>query len=320
MAFGVDYAWGRPSVTSLKNAGVIFVCRYLSHDTTGKTLDHAEAVRLSNAGIWVVVVWEDTARRALAGWDAGVQDAKEAAKQAKAAGMPPDRPIFFAVDFDASAGQQAAINAYLDGAASVITKKRTGIYGGYNPVKRALDGEHCTWAWQTYAWSGGKWDPRAQIQQYLNDQTIGGVGLDHNRTTKSDYGQWKVGVTPTPPPPPAEEDEDMPTGVMKPGTDPKDDLTVQSIAQGRYSRIALGCDNGFQGLQPASVRVAMWGGGHWKVEHNQVIASGKDPVVIPLPAGCTHISLHHENADEVAKADKGKVDTAGAVLVSYAVS
>jgi Domain of unknown function (DUF1906) len=196
MSFGVDYAWGRPSVTALHNAGVVFVCRYLSHDTTGKNLDHAEAVRLSNAGIWLVTVWETTAKRALAGRAAGIQDAKDADQQAKACGQPAGRPIYFATDWDVQRSELAAVNAYLDGVASVIGRGRTGIYGGYRAVKAALDGGHCAWAWQTYAWSGGRWDPRAQIQQYSNDHTIGGVGLDYDRSTHSDYGQWKVGVTP----------------------------------------------------------------------------------------------------------------------------
>jgi peptidoglycan hydrolase-like protein with peptidoglycan-binding domain len=199
MTFGVDYAWGRPGTSALKTAGVHFAARYLSH-TAGKNLTRAEATLLSTAGIAIVVVWETTAKRALAGHSAGVQDAKDALAEAKACGMPDGRPIYFAVDFDASASQQAAINAYLDGAASVLGKANTGIYGGYNPVKRALDGGHCAWAWQTYAWSGGKWDPRAQLQQYSNDHIIGGVGLDYDRSVKADYGQWIIG-NPKPPAP-----------------------------------------------------------------------------------------------------------------------
>lgn len=194
--FGVDYAWGRPGAAALKKAGVRFACRYLSHDTTGKNLTPAEARQLSDAGIWVVVVWEATASRALAGQVAGAADARAAAVQAAACGMPDDRPIYFAADWDASQAQQAAINAYLDGAASVLGKDRTGLYGGYGPVKRALDGGHCAWAWQTYAWSGGRWDSRAQLQQYSNDHTINGVGLDFDRATTDDFGQWKVGESP----------------------------------------------------------------------------------------------------------------------------
>lgn len=195
MPEGVDYAFGRPAMSALRAAGVTFVCRYLSH-SPAKNLTAAEARQLSDAGIWIVVVWETTAQRALDGHAAGAADARDARTQAGACGMPDDRPIFFAVDWDASSGQQSRINAYLDGAASVLGRERVGIYGGYGPVKRALDGGHATWAWQTYAWSGGRWDSRARLQQYSNGHTIGGVGCDYDRAVGSDYGQWRVGVTP----------------------------------------------------------------------------------------------------------------------------
>jgi hypothetical protein len=169
--FGVDYAWGRPGTAALKRAGVKFVCRYLSHDTTGKNLTRSEADQLSGAGIWIVVVWESTAKRALSGHAAGVADAE-------------------------TAGQQAAINSYLDGAASVLGRSRVGLYGGYYVVKRSLDAHKATWAWQTYAWSGGHWDSRAHIQQYSNDHVINGVGVDYDRAVKDDYGQWRVGTLP----------------------------------------------------------------------------------------------------------------------------
>ncbi|MBC6458818.1 glycoside hydrolase domain-containing protein [Actinomadura sp. HBU206391] len=194
--FGIDYSWGRPGTAALKKAGAKFVCRYLSDDPSGKNLTRAEADELSAAGIWVVVVWESAKDRALAGRSGGTADAKAAAAQATACGMPGDRPIYFAVDFDATAAQQSKINAYLDGAASVIGQRRVGVYGGYGPVKRSLDAGKAAWAWQTYAWSGGKWDSRAHIQQYLNEQVLNGAAVDHDRAMKDDYGQWRVGVTP----------------------------------------------------------------------------------------------------------------------------
>src|SRR3954452_1849906 len=107
--FGVDYAWGRPGIPALQRAGVKFVCRYLSHDTSGKNLTKAEATAMRAAGIAVVVVWESTAQRPLAGRIAGVADATEAARQAKDCGLPPDQPIYFAADWDATSGEQAAI-------------------------------------------------------------------------------------------------------------------------------------------------------------------------------------------------------------------
>lgn len=196
---GIDYAWGRPSIVSLQAGGFHFACRYLSHDTSGKNLDHAEAVRLTNGNIWIVVVFEQTADRMLAGFSQGSADAVFAAAQAQGCGMPEGRPIYFACDFDATAGQQSAINAYLDGAAAQIGRERVGIYGGIHPVSRALDAGKIHWAWQTYAWSGGVWDSRAQIQQYHNDIVVDGVGCDRDRAmieTHPDYGQWQIGAVP----------------------------------------------------------------------------------------------------------------------------
>lgn len=190
--FGIDYAWSKPSVSVMVNKGVKFACRYLSHDSD-KNLTRGEAERLSEAGISVVVVWETTASRALSGFGGGVADAKDAKAQAEACGMPDDRPIYFAVDWDANSSQQSDINAYLDGASSILGRSRVGIYAGYFPLKRAMDAGKAKWGWQTYAWSGGRWDSRAQLQQYLNGQRMDGAGVDYNRSAHADYGQWKVG-------------------------------------------------------------------------------------------------------------------------------
>lgn len=194
MASGVDYAWSHPSPASLKTFGATFACRYLATDKT-KSLTKAEATALAAVGIWSVVVWESTANRMLGGNAAGVADAKAAQAQATAAGQPADRPIYFAADWDATEAQQTQINAYLDGAASILGRARVGIYGGYYPVKRALDAGKAVWAWQTIAWSGGQWDSRVHIRQGAQ-KAIGGVSCDLNTSMTTDFGQWMPGKTP----------------------------------------------------------------------------------------------------------------------------
>ncbi|ARP73902.1 DUF1906 domain-containing protein [Streptomyces pluripotens] len=191
---GVDYAWTHPGGEALQKAGKHFACRYLSTDAS-KNLTRAEADDLAAHEVSSVVVWETTAERALSGKSAGAADAKAAAAQATACGMPSSRPIYFAVDFDATPDDQTAINAYLDGAASVIGVSRVGLYGGYYPVKRALDAGKATWAWQTSAWSGGQWDSRAVIRQGA-ETTINGVSCDLDTALTTDYGQWMPGKTP----------------------------------------------------------------------------------------------------------------------------
>lgn len=266
-AFGVDYAWGRPSIDALKAAGAKFVCRYLSHDTTGKNLTRGEADQLSAAGIWIVVVWETSARRALAGAKGGIADAEDAAAQARACGMPEGRPIYFAVDWDATQAQQVAINGYLDGAASVLGRARVGIYGGHGPVARALDAGKARWAWQTLAWSAGRWDSRAHIRQYAIEQRLGGADVDYNRATRTDFGQWRVGVTPT-------QEDDMLYGQLADG--PKA-ITPISIHPGWVDAIGFWGDNGLQQLPPAKLRVAIHDAKGWYAESVVVDSAGAKP-------------------------------------------
>lgn len=211
--YGLDYAfsptgaasfWASPAwIGALKTAGVKFVCRYLSpystNDANGKNLTAAEAAALKAAGIAIVVVFESTAGRMKAGYAAGTADAQHSDAVVKALGMA-GIPVYFAADWDATPGDQTAINAYLDGAASVIGRARVGIYGGYYPVKRALDAGKATYAWQTLAWSGGQWDSRAAIRQNLQVK-LAGAFVDPNNTYKADFGQWpRPGAIPDPKP------------------------------------------------------------------------------------------------------------------------
>ncbi len=196
--FGIDYAWSKPTVAEMTAAGVKFIARYLSNDPS-KNLTRAEATAANDAGIWCVVVWETTASRALAGRQAGRDDALTALAQARALGMPEDRPIYFAVDFDAQSADFPKIKEYFIGAASAeggLGKDRVGMYGGFNPIKWGFDNDLIRWGWQTYAWSGGRWDTRAHIQQYKNGVILGGNNVDYDRAMYDDYGQWMIGESP----------------------------------------------------------------------------------------------------------------------------
>ncbi len=188
--FGVDWAWGTPSISALHARGVKFAAGYLSYDAS-KNLSRGEVQRLHAAGIKTVLVWETTANRAQAGYAAGRSDALEARRQATAAGEPSDRPIFFAVDFD-STGIQNSIIPYFRGVVSVLGSHRTGGYGGFATVQALFSRGLIGYAWQTYAWSFGRWDARAKLQQYSNDHAIDGVGVDYDRSTAADYGQFPL--------------------------------------------------------------------------------------------------------------------------------
>lgn len=189
---GLDYASGRPGGAAIKAAGFQFVCRYLTSGgpgLPGKLLTPSEYTDLMAHGVAVVVNYETTADRVLAGYHAGASDATDADRVARSVGHPPTRPIMFSADFDATPEQQHAIDDYLRGAASVIGLDRVGIYGSYWVCQRSLNNGTATWAWQAAAWSGGNREPRAHLYQHIRTVTVGGVECDVNEALRKNFGQ-----------------------------------------------------------------------------------------------------------------------------------
>jgi MYXO-CTERM domain-containing protein len=190
---GCDYSFARPTPASLVSMGYRFAARYLSGDPGGgKDITASEASSLTGAGLDVVVVWETTGMDATSGYNQGVSDAQGAKSEAAAVGQPATRPIYFAIDFDAESSDSASINAYFQGVASVIGLSRTGVYGGYYIVNELFNAGLITFGWQTYAWSGGSWDSRAQLRQTLNG--VDNDQLDADEGMVADYGQWGPGA------------------------------------------------------------------------------------------------------------------------------
>jgi len=172
-------------------AGKEFVVRYLSPNTTNnprKQLTAAEVAAYRAADLAICVVWETGTSRARAGRAAGQADATSAAAVAHSLGFPAGQPIYFAIDEDTTG---AAVDAYFRGAADRIGVARVGAYGGIKPISYLFDHHLITFGWQTFAWSSGRWDPRAQAQQYRNDVTVAGVTVDLDRAMTSNYGQWE---------------------------------------------------------------------------------------------------------------------------------
>ena len=204
---GVDLATplSATGVARLRLAGKKFVARYLAPSGSSydwKRLRRSEVLALRAARMGLVCVWETSANRALAGQTAGQSDARAAWALLKELGIP-GAVVYFAVDFDARPEDQVRINAYLRGAGTVLGVGRVGVYGGYWPVKRAMDAKVARYGWQTYAWSGGNRDRRAQVYQYRNGVRLAGYTVDLDRTYSDDYGNAFAKAKPTPKPKPA---------------------------------------------------------------------------------------------------------------------
>lgn len=189
MAKGCDYSFSKPSAASLQAAGYRFACRYVL-GSSGKRITRNEANTLWAHGVDVVTNAEAYPQDPLRGHDLGVTHARTADAQHKAAGGPAGKPIYFSVDFDVQPHQAGAVKSYLDGAASVIGRGRVGAYGGIRIISYLFDSGTITYGWQTYAWSRGHWDSRAQIRQTHNGVRIGGGEIDIDESVHANFGAW----------------------------------------------------------------------------------------------------------------------------------
>lgn len=197
---GIDISFQRPSPTTIRQGGKWFVLSYAGPGF-GKFFSKAEIRALQSLGISVGILAERFETSALAGYDEGVSQAQEADSMSFGWGLPADRPIYFAVDFDMQVADRPAIKSFLDGCAAVIGRNRVGVYGGIRCTEWAAQNRYASWFYQTYAWSGTDLGPHAHIYQYRNNQILGGANVDLDRALTVDFGQWPHLPPETPAPP-----------------------------------------------------------------------------------------------------------------------
>lgn len=287
---GADYSWYRPSMAQLDQANVGFVARYLVPQSwgSGKALTVGEARQLLGSGRTILLNYEWSASSAKGGYYAGVRDAQNAEVARREVGAPDNLPIYLSIDYDER--NPAVVVTYLNGAASVLGKARTGVYGGYYAVRAAEDAGF-SWTWQTYAWSGGRWDSRADVHQYANGALWGGQG-DKNRLVR-DFGGWRLlpkddgygNLTPVPPqhrsPAPA-------TPVKGSVYYVKAGDTLSSIAaRYRTSAAEIGRVNGLRNLN------LIYAG-------QRLVMPGSAPVSAPAPAAGTYVVRSGDTLSGVA--------------------
>lgn len=203
MIEGVDYSYDPPAAVTLYASGKRFAASYVGPGSLNKLFSADEIARLVRAGLAIVSLVEGGAASALEGYATGQSHARLALAASARLHMPDDRPFYFAVDFDPTAGQWAHITDYLHGAASVVGWHRVGVYGGIRTVAWAAANTPVVWFFQTYAWSNGKWYAGNHIEQYHNGVVLAGGTVDLCRARRSDYGQW------VPTGPPADNGGDM---------------------------------------------------------------------------------------------------------------
>lgn len=192
-----DYAWGRPDPAAIKAAGFVAVCRYLSHDMTGKTLTADEAGALHAAGLGVVLNFEDSAGRPLQGAGAGTADAQFANDLADQLGAPASCPIYYSCDTDPGPQPSLQLVAYYV-AAAAVGRRPVGVYGGAVLVQFLLNRSIAQYGWTANASS---WDhgvaPVGHMHQLYGHPagtpTIAGVSpqaYDTSEVLNPNFGAW----------------------------------------------------------------------------------------------------------------------------------
>ena len=181
--YGIDFGWSHVSASTAWNMGARFAASYLSaHASKNWTVPMLNSYHARGMG--TVAVWETNATRALSGYTAGQSDARSALVEEQTLFIPTSKPVYFAVDFDEKPSQAPVVASYFRGVDSVLGLSRVGAYGGYWIVSRLFDSGLIRYGWQTSCWSGGQWDPRAQIQQYAYR-----TAYDWDRAITSEFGQ-----------------------------------------------------------------------------------------------------------------------------------
>jgi Domain of unknown function (DUF1906)/Putative peptidoglycan binding domain len=176
--YGTDYSAGELSPAELDtftDYDVRFLMRYIGWPDNPKCISHYPGAyhRHVQVGRMVLLVAELDATDPAGGHDGGVAMAERALKDASSIGYPDRLPIFFCSDgWLADSGiPVATAMSYLDGAASVAGKERTGAYGFRDFIQAAKDGGHAQWLWlcglpptdaevangltHIYQWNGG---------------------------------------------------------------------------------------------------------------------------------------------------------------------
>ena len=181
MFTGIDVATPLTAsgVNTLKANGVQFVGRYLGYSPTGwKHLRQSEVDLLNKAGIMLFSIYQrgkDTIRQ---GIEQGLKDGIDAAKRAESFGQPKGTAIYYAVDYDAPASDYDQIASYLEGARRAHPQYAVGVYGSYKVIEEMAKRKAADHFFQTYAWSKGLLSRYANIYQWKNDTSLGGLTVD----------------------------------------------------------------------------------------------------------------------------------------------
>lgn len=191
-----------PHLDDLKTHGVEVIGRYYAARGS-KRLTKTEAQAISDAGLQVFIVYEDSGDPELS-IDRGRHDAQIALSQARTIGQPEGSAIYFAMEhlphgYDAS--HIPGIKLYFEGIRRTFGGTyKVGCYGNGSALEALLDAKLIDYAWVSASTSfHGSHEflksDRWVLAQHQVDKNWGGVSTDTN-DAKSDFGAFALPPTP----------------------------------------------------------------------------------------------------------------------------
>ncbi|GAB3971011.1 hypothetical protein GCM10029978_045390 [Actinoallomurus acanthiterrae] len=181
-----------PDPGQIAAAGYTFLSYYL---TGPGSMTAAKVAACAAHGVAVIANFEQLADPTGRGHSGGQSDAQTALAAANACGIPGDRPIYFSLDYDVQPSGFAAVDAYLDGIASVLPPSRIGVYSSTWCIDHLAGNGKASWFWQSMSggFSGGQnatLNPHTHIWQRGYYTTPGGASCEWDYAITTDYGQW----------------------------------------------------------------------------------------------------------------------------------
>ena len=189
----------------LKENGFVGIARYVSQ-VSGKCITRGEFYSYIDAGLTVVLVYEDSATDAYGGTATGEQKGLVCRSVLQSLGIF-DPVVFFGVDTDLNG------DAYDTAYGCVTTFAATagcvaGVYGP-GPLLRFCQERGIKYLWEpgATAWNQGVY--LGQLYQRHYNVDLDGYEVDIDISYTTDYGQWPRPTAPAPSPAPSEEEFSM---------------------------------------------------------------------------------------------------------------
>lgn len=195
----------------IKKEGFDFVIRYYSQTTQQpeKVVTPEEAVAISAAGLQLAVVYEDLANHVgYFNHSEGKKDGYYAYFYAQKLHQPGQSAIYFAVDYDATAGEiQGVIQDYFHGVQQGFKDFSNGqsvydigVYGSGAAcrwLRTHLPFVKYSWLAESTRWLGSKAYSEWNLKQFVTKQKLCGLpsgGWERNEAN-GDFGQFSVATT-----------------------------------------------------------------------------------------------------------------------------